>query len=91
MTVHTRGKKKKKAYLLLCCHAGGVSWSASSHRGCMSEDMLLETGFGDEKAPRLHGRKWGGGGGSVFVCVTERESERGRERKKGGGRKGYKK
>lgn len=65
------------AYLLRCCHgAGGVSRSASWHRGCVSEDMLLETGFGDEEAPRLHGRKWGGVCVCVRSCVCERESVR---------------
>lgn len=71
-----------QAHLLSRCQAGGVSWSASSRRGCMSEDMLLETSrLWRRGAPRLlHWRKWGGGGGGgreggrqgeacVCVCV----------------------
>lgn len=59
------------AYLPSRCHAGGVFWSASSHRGCMSEDMLLETGFGDEKRLGCTGESGevGRGGRCVCVCV----------------------
>ena len=73
-----------QAHLLSRCQAGGVSWSASSRRGCMSEDMLLErqAGFGDEE--RL-GCCCTGESGEVVegeegrekrVCVTERGGER---------------
>lgn len=45
-------------------------WSASSHRCCMSEDMLLKTGFGDET------RCTGESGEGVGVCEQDSERER---------------
>ena len=46
----------------------------------MSEDMLLETGFGDASAAREKVGRWGEKCVCQCVCVCVRERERERER-----------
>lgn len=75
-----------RAHLFRRCQAGGASRSASSHRGCTSEDMLLETEEALEAAPERERERERGAAGarrSVRPCARrEEEEEEERERQR---------